>query len=233
VQYVWDGVPQVLQVVSIDGVPVNSQDGAQPGSLAPVTHFVMPPASRVEFIVAAPPSTVQLAQLITQGINTGPFGDNDPQRPLANIQLTNNYSDGGSDDRLPSFTALNASQQRFAGIASAPIAVRRTVFFDEIQPTQFFMAVEGEPEHVFDPNAPPSIVATQGTVEEWTVQNRTPENHEFHFHQLHFLVKSQNNFERGWLRAGASGYRSVLRHDSGPLLGREFQSPLPERHVVD
>ena len=27
------------------------------------------------------------------------------------------------------------------------------------------------------------------------VQNRTPENHEFHFHQLHFLVESQNNFE--------------------------------------
>jgi FtsP/CotA-like multicopper oxidase with cupredoxin domain len=196
VQYVWDGVPQVLQVVSIDGVPVNSQDGSQPGSLAPIKHFVLPPAARVEFIVSAPPSSVQLAQLITQGINTGPFGDNDPQRPLANIQLTNSYDDGGNDDRVQSFAALNTSQQRFAGLAQAPIAARRTVFFDEIQPTQFFMAVEGEPEHVFDPNAPPSIVATQGTVEEWTVQNRTPENHEFHFHQLHFLVKSQNNFER-------------------------------------
>jgi FtsP/CotA-like multicopper oxidase with cupredoxin domain len=196
VQYVWDGVPQVLQVISIDGVPLNSQDGTQPGKLLTATHFVMPPAARVEFIVSAPPSSVQLAQLITQGINTGPFGDNDPLRPLATIQLTNNYTDGGSDDRLPSFAALNTSQQRFAGLASAPIAARRTVYFDEIQPSQFFMVVEGEPEHVFDPNAPPSIVATQGTVEEWTVQNRTPENHEFHFHQLHFLVKSQNNFER-------------------------------------
>jgi FtsP/CotA-like multicopper oxidase with cupredoxin domain len=73
--------------------------------------------------------------------------------------------------------------------------VKRTVYFDEIQPTKFFMAVEGTPEHVFDPNLPPDIVATQGTVEEWTVQNRTLENHEFHFHQLHFLVESQNNFE--------------------------------------
>jgi FtsP/CotA-like multicopper oxidase with cupredoxin domain len=32
-------------------------------------------------------------------------------------------------------------------------------------------------------------------VEEWVVENHTPENHEFHFHQLHFLVESQNNFE--------------------------------------
>src|SRR5262249_34444157 len=45
------------------------------------------------------------------------------------------------------------------------------------------------------PNAPPDIVATQGTVEQWTIQNRAGENHEFHFHQVHFLVKSQDHFE--------------------------------------
>ncbi|HKF65281.1 MAG TPA: multicopper oxidase domain-containing protein, partial [Vicinamibacterales bacterium] len=73
---------------------------------------------------------------------------------------------------------------------------RRTVFFDENNDTStFFMAVEGRPEHVFDPNAPPDIVAIQGSVEEWVVQNRTQEVHEFHFHQLHFLVESQDNFE--------------------------------------
>jgi len=37
-------------------------------------------AARVEFIVAAPPASVQLAQLMTLGIDTGPIGDNDPQR---------------------------------------------------------------------------------------------------------------------------------------------------------
>jgi hypothetical protein len=69
------------------------------------------------------------------------------------------------------------------------------VYFNEIQPTSFFMDVQGQPEHIFDPNAPPAITATQGTVEEWTVENHTLENHEFHFHQVHFLVESQNNFE--------------------------------------
>jgi len=34
-QYVFDGVPQTLQLVAIDGVPVNSQDGAQPGQPIP------------------------------------------------------------------------------------------------------------------------------------------------------------------------------------------------------
>jgi FtsP/CotA-like multicopper oxidase with cupredoxin domain len=57
------------------------------------------------------------------------------------------------------------------------------------------MAVKGKPEHVFNPDAPPDIVATQGTVEEWVVQNRASQNHVFHIHQLHFLVESQNNFE--------------------------------------
>jgi FtsP/CotA-like multicopper oxidase with cupredoxin domain len=202
-QYVFDGRSQTMQVVAIDGVSVNSQDGVQPGSLISVTHFVVPPAARVEFIVSAPPPGVQLAQLITLGINTGSLGDNDPQRPLATIQLVSGFLSTGKDAVVPAFTSPDTRHQRFAGLATAPIAASRTVYFDEncapnstgCTPNQFFMAVVGKPEHVFDPNLPPDIVATQGTVEQWTIQNRAGENHEFHFHQLHFLVQSQNNFE--------------------------------------
>jgi FtsP/CotA-like multicopper oxidase with cupredoxin domain len=205
-QYVFDGRPQVLQVVAIDGVAVNSQEGPQPGGLIGVTDFVLAPAGRVEFIVSAPPRSVQLAQLVTLGINTGPLGDNDPQRPLATIQLTDEALSRTADSVLPASPSVNTTSQRFRGLDSAPIAVRRTVYFDEncppipdpknpCTPGQFFMAVVGKPEHIFDPNLPPDIVATQGTVEEWTIQNRAGENHEFHFHQLHFLVKSQDNFE--------------------------------------
>ncbi|MGI8569963.1 MAG: multicopper oxidase domain-containing protein [Methylocella sp.] len=196
-QYVFDGVPQKIRVVAIDGVAVNSQDGTQPTPTIPVTHFRRPPAARVEFIVPAPPTSVRLAQLVTLGINTGSFGGNDPQRPLATIKLVSpaNNRDGAAKDNTGAFAAMDARRPRFAGLGSAPIAIRRTVFFDQSHQSRFFMAVKGKPEHTFDPNAPPDIVATQGTVEEWTVQNRTPENHEFHFHQLHFLVESQNNFE--------------------------------------
>jgi FtsP/CotA-like multicopper oxidase with cupredoxin domain len=194
-QYVFDGVPQPMQIVAIDGVPVNSQDGAQPGTPIAATHFLLPTASRVEVIVSAPPSSVHLAQLMTLAVDTGPVGDNDPQRPLATIQTVPNLPIE-ADAVVPRFTAVKRNARRFAGLAAAPIAVRRTVFFDEDDATDsFFMVVDGKPEHLFDPNAPPDIVATQGTVEEWTVQNRTQEVHEFHFHQLHYLVESENNFE--------------------------------------
>jgi len=205
-QYVFDRVPQTLQLVAIDGVPLNSQDGAGQGSLTKVTHFTLPNASRVEFIVSAPPSSVQIAQLITRRITAG-FGIyNDPQRPLATVQLTSGEDDSaavhdadvGADNKVGTFTAMSTTQNRFAGLGSAPVAMKRTVFFDEnvnVIPPQFFMGVQGLPEHLFDPNAPPDIVATQGTVEEWTVENRTIENHAFHIHQIHFLVESQNNFE--------------------------------------
>lgn len=203
-QVVYDGKPQNLQLAAIDAVPVNSQDGTQPGSLIPVTHFRLPPAGRVEFIVTTPAGSVKKAQMLTTRINTG--ADCDPTRPIFDIAAgSDNQSIGKqekqqtakkTDDRVPAFTALNTSSQRFAGLTATPIAASRVVYFNEKEdPEQFFMAVEGQPEAVFDPNAPPAIVATQGTSEEWTVQNRTTENHEFHMHQIHFLVESQNNFE--------------------------------------
>jgi FtsP/CotA-like multicopper oxidase with cupredoxin domain len=34
----------------------------------------------------------------------------------------------------------------------------------------------------------PNIVAQQGTVEDWIIENRSQELHAFHIHQLHFLL---------------------------------------------
>jgi FtsP/CotA-like multicopper oxidase with cupredoxin domain len=182
--------------VAVDGVPVNSQDGTQPGGPIAERDFRLPPASRVEFVANAPSASVHLAQLVTLNILTGTNGDDDPNRPIFNIQLLAEDNDEpGTDDHVGQFTALNPNQKRFAGLAAAPIAAKRVVFFNEVQPTSFFMDVQGQPEKVFDPNAAPAITATQGTVEEWIVENHTLENHEFHFHQLHFLVESQNNFD--------------------------------------
>lgn len=195
-QVQFDGVPQTIEVVAIDGVPVNSQDGAQPGSTIWVTHFRLPPAARVEFIVHAPRHNVKLAQLVTLNINTGIDGDDAPNRPIFNIHVRAlGPDDLCDDDRVGHFKEYNHTLNRFAGLTASRVAARRLVFFNEIQPTQFFMDVEGQPEKVFDPNANPAITATQGTVEEWTVENRTLENHEFHLHQLHFLVEAQSNFE--------------------------------------
>lgn len=39
---------------------------------------------------------------------------------------------------------------------------------------------------------PPAITTTQGSVEDWTIENRSEENHEFHMHQIHFLFRGRN-----------------------------------------
>ncbi len=197
-QVIYDGVPQTLRIVGIDAVPVNSQDGSVTGELVPVTRFRLPTASRVEFLVRAPAPSVRVAQLITNNINNGPQGDCDPTRPVFNIVLAGNPgADGGADDKVPLTTTLSNTHQRFGGMGSESLSTTRTFQFSEVQPTQFFITQVGAGQQptVFDNNNPPSVVTTQGAVEKWIIQNIAQENHEFHMHQIHFKVLSQDNFE--------------------------------------
>ena len=208
----FDGVPQTIQLVGIDAVPVNSQDGTQPGKLIPVTHYRIPPAARVEFLVNAPPSTVKLAQFVAQFVFSGPLGDTLPTRPLLTMKLVRDEDEGVSnaDDKVPAFTSLNSNQQRFGGIMSVTPPLTRTVFFEEFEDgSAFFINASGcvtsagaqcpiQPypiDTAFDNNNLPAIITTQGTVEKWIVQNHARENHELHQHQIHFKVLSQDNFE--------------------------------------
>ena len=59
-------------------------------------------------------------------------------------------------------------------------------------PTNFFITVDGATPTLFDANNPPAITTKQGAVEDWTIQNRAEENHEFHLHQIHFLLMAVN-----------------------------------------
>jgi FtsP/CotA-like multicopper oxidase with cupredoxin domain len=200
-QVLFDGVPQILQIAAIDGVPTGSQDGSRQGKLVPADHVLIPTAGRAEFIGPAPPAWVKKAVFMTRSIDTGPAGDNDTQRTLAKIQL-------GADNNLDAdgtVPAINAAPgvQRFEGLATARVNTKRKLYFSEVisdpndpaSPTNFFITVDGATPTVFDPSNPPAIVTTQGSVEEWTIENRAPENHEFHLHQVHFLVESQDNFQ--------------------------------------
>ena len=199
-QLLFNGVPQTFQVVGIDAVPVNSQSGSQPGKVIPVTSFTLPPASRVEILAKAPASPSVKAQFVTTYINTGPAGDEDPARALFTINLSQTDSAAAAlDDFVPDFTALNTNQQLFAGLGNQPVTASRTLYFSEVSDgSAFFMNVLGQPYPLntpFDNNNPPAIVTTQGAVEHWTVQNQAEENHEFHLHQIHFQVLSQDNFQ--------------------------------------
>ena len=215
-QVLFDGVAQTIQIVGIDGVPVNSQDGTQPGQVIPATHFLTPPAARVEFLVNAPTPNVKVAQLITQNILTGPLGDDQPTRPLLTVQLVPakvlNAALPG-DGTVPTSTGVDTAKQMFGGIMNVTPALTRTIYFAEDQDGSVFFinasgcvtaagtqcatqVTNGVPiDTPFDANNPPSIITTQGTVEKWIVQNRAQENHELHQHQIHFKVLEQDNFE--------------------------------------
>ena len=80
------------------------------------------------------------------------------------------------------------------------ITGRRRLFFSEDgsddvavgNPIQFAITVFGETPKPFDPFGRPAIVTNQGSLEEWTIENRTRETHEFHIHQLHFKLLRRN-----------------------------------------
>ena len=195
-QLQYDGVVQPLQVVALDGVPTGSQDGTRQGKLVTQTDILVAPAARAEFIVTGPSATVNQATFETLNIDTGPGGDSDPARPLASIVTT------AAPPPLPVIPAPSQAPypQLFEGLAAAPVIARRTLYFSEVlsdptnpaSPTNFFITVDGATPVLFDPNNPPAIKTTQGSVEDWIVQNRTMENHEFHMHQIHFLLLEQN-----------------------------------------
>jgi len=189
-QLVYDGVPQTIQIVGLDGVPTGSQDGNSQGKLVPATHIRVPPAGRVEFIMTGPAATVRHAIFQTQFVNTGPDGDNDPQRTLFTIT-----PDTGAPEPTLQIGQVDgpASPSRFAGLSTTPVTSNRTLYFSEDNPNQqFFITVEGQTPTLFSANNPPAIITRQGSVEDWTIQNRTHENHEFHFHQIHFLLMERN-----------------------------------------
>ena len=48
------------------------------------THLALPPGARTEFIVEGPPAGVT-GLLVTRTVDTGPGGENDPNRMLATI----------------------------------------------------------------------------------------------------------------------------------------------------
>lgn len=184
--------PQPLGLVALDGVPLNQNEASveMPHWL---THLGVPPGGRVEFIVKAPPPGVP-ARFVTRTVDTGPGGENDPNRVLAAIEVS-------PSAREPRST-LAASPKPRVPSADAPLATvtpvrtRRLYFSEKLQDpnsppsaVEFYITAEGQTPAPFDPHSTlPGIVARQGTVEDWIIENRSQELHAFHIHQLHFML---------------------------------------------
>jgi FtsP/CotA-like multicopper oxidase with cupredoxin domain len=192
--------PQMLGVVAIDGVPIRFNGSPAP-PVARVTHIGVPPGARVEFIVDSPPLGVP-ALLVTRAVDTGPAGENDPNRALASIVAIADAPEPQA--KLPADPEpLPPAALPWVGNV-APVHVRKLFFSEQPiisdffasdptnpkSPTNFYITVDGKTPAPFDPQSDvPDIVVKQGDVEDWIIENRSMELHDFHIHQLHFQLR--------------------------------------------
>jgi FtsP/CotA-like multicopper oxidase with cupredoxin domain len=184
--------PQKLGLVALDGVPLN-ENGTMGDFVDWQTHLGVPPGSRVEFIVKGPPLGVS-GLLVTRTVDTGAGGENDPNRALATLKSSEESTEPRSK-RAASPTPLPASQMAWLGNV-APVRTRRLYFSEKLldpnnpnSATTFYITVDGQTPAPFDPQSGiPNIVAKQGTVEDWIIENRSNELHAFHIHQMHFML---------------------------------------------
>jgi FtsP/CotA-like multicopper oxidase with cupredoxin domain len=191
-QVLYGNSEQELGVVAIDGVPINGTRTSGNRAIW-VSHVGIPPGGRIEFIVKGPPAGVN-GSLVTRSVNTGFGGENDPERPLARIIAS-------ADAREPR-SRLESSPQPLALPTSMwlgdvkPVRTRKLYFSETLQdpndpnsPTTFMLTVEGQTPRPYDMNATmPNITVEQGDVEDWIIENRTQELHDFHIHQIHFML---------------------------------------------
>jgi FtsP/CotA-like multicopper oxidase with cupredoxin domain len=174
---------QPFKVIAFDGVPV--------GGDANRTHILLTPGARAEFIVTTPPLGT-LAQLVTLAYDTGPDGAASPLRVIANIRAS---ADAAPQPTMP---AGLAEAQPFVGLdALKPVRERKLYFSEQRDPIEpndpnlikYFITEEGATPKQFDMHfTEPDITVHQGTVEDWTIENRAKEAHSFHIHQLHFQL---------------------------------------------
>lgn len=184
--------PQPLQLVAMDGVPIDHND-SRIETKNIQTHIGLPPGARAEFIVEGPQEG-QPALFVTRTVDTGPGGENDTNRMLAKIVAKPSAAEPTSTLNASPIPLPPPSQAWIGGVR--PVRVRHLYFSEKLSdpndPTsavEFYLTVEGQEPKMFDMQSEiPNIVAEQGTVEDWIIENRSSELHAFHIHQMHFLL---------------------------------------------
>jgi suppressor of ftsI len=211
-----------VEVVAIDGYALDTYPGTPPTLTEPAV--IIPPAGRAEFVVTGPASGH--AKFQTLCYNSGPNGDGDPYLYLANIVAPKKRNDGGDFSNRPITVGEPLPQNAYTTNLPAP-AAKRLVILSENNEPHFF--INGKSYSV---KAPPMFVVHVGTVEEWHIENVTYEIHDFHIHQIHFLIESINGVKQTHPHWGDSvivPHRSIGGHSSVPgsvVLLMDFRDPV-------
>lgn len=182
----------LLQVVALDGVPLDAYPGASP--VMTVKHIVIAPAGRAEFVVTGPPTPRILRSAC---FDSGPAGDAQTAAILGEI-VPGGPAPAPSPALALSTIGAPLPHNGLGDTAPRP-AIRRTIRLTE-DANRFY--INGKSFDMAAMDAPPVVVAHAGTVEEWNIVNDTDEGHDFHIHQVHFVVEQVNgvvNKSRHWV----------------------------------
>jgi FtsP/CotA-like multicopper oxidase with cupredoxin domain len=181
----FNGKPQKMQLIALDGYPL-----AKPRF---EDTILVPPAGRAEFIVQAPPENNE-AIFISLGYSTGPTGNPDLEQQLATIQVSGDANDTQETVKSPEpASRMSMRSIKFSDLGQQkPTALRKLYFSEEFGgtngPIQFYITLDGQKQEVFTADEKPVITTHVGAVEDWIIENRATETHDFHIHQIHFKL---------------------------------------------
>src|SRR6185312_15122381 len=188
--------PVAIEILARDGVRSIDDRGRFLPSETTRASQIVPPAGRIDFLVAAPAAGAK-QYLVTRAVDTGCAGDPVPERKLALVTA------GGSApaaSAAPAAPAVAAGGGLYDGLLARKVDRRRTLVMTEYprpgtrDETDFYLneLKPGATLHPFDMDGPPEMVTRAGSVEEWVLENWSHELHDFHMHQVHFRVLSVN-----------------------------------------
>jgi FtsP/CotA-like multicopper oxidase with cupredoxin domain len=195
-QLLIDNKPQPMGVVALDGAPFG-EAGPKANRTLWQSHILLPPGARAEFVLKGPPEGSK-ASFVTRTIDTGPAGENDPTRPLAAVASVSDAPEPLEQTAASPGPSPPLSSTWLGDVK--PVRTRRLYFSEKPHdpqnpnsPTDFYLTVGDNEPKLFDPESGvPDIVAQQGDVEDWVIENRTQELHAFHIHQLRFVLLEWN-----------------------------------------
>ncbi len=120
-QVQFDGVPQKLQLIALDGYPL-----AKPRF---EDTILVPPAGRAEFIVQGPPKG-PAAILVTRFYSTGPTGNPDLEHRLGTIDVYGNENEEAQETKTVE-SALRMPSLKFSGLSQQTPTTLRKLYFSE------------------------------------------------------------------------------------------------------
>jgi FtsP/CotA-like multicopper oxidase with cupredoxin domain len=203
----FNGKWRQLGLVAVDGTPLGRGPGHADG-ISWQNDIPIPPGGRAEFALDTPAEHVD-AELLTLGVDTSLPNDEDNPRTRTAISTTPvPESDDANPPRqlvkiiastdageTPTQAALPEPSSASDLAHAKPVRQRRFYFSEKVLDPQhpatstiYYITEQGARPEAFHVSAAPNVTVRSGDVEDWVIENRSPESHAFHIHQLHFLT---------------------------------------------